>query len=531
MASAFFSELLNTIADSGRGLLRLGEKPADPSARAADLVSLCEQLLTGRGEASGAALAREMLDRYETLDDDSRLQFFSSLVERFGPDPEKLASAAYAWMNNPSQETAANLHFQSEARRQELIRRLNRAPGGTKALVSMRADLLRAMRDNADLRPLDRDFVHLLSSWFNRGFLELRRIDWSSPAIVLEKIIRYEAVHEIHDWDDLRRRIDPVDRRCYAFFHPALQDEPLIFVEVALTAEIPGSVQSLLAAEREPVDLQHARTAVFYSISNCQRGLANVSFGNFLIKQVVEELRREATNLNSYVTLSPSPGFMNWLRRHALDQLPDTERKELEFLDQPDWFLDEARVVSLKPLLESLAAVYYLDTRNRDGRARDPVARFHLGNGARLERINMLGDKSEKGMAEAAGLMVNYLYDLAEIERNHELYFDRGEIAAAAAVRKLVRPAHRGLEKAIASAALAKATSEDASGQDGEETSDRSSDEDRSSNDVPGQDGPSETQAAANPSSDNIPGADTVSGEPGEDDAPASKVPSDRPAA
>jgi malonyl-CoA decarboxylase len=449
MATAFFSDLLNSISDRGRQLLGLAEGPVDQKLLLAGLVDLCEQILSGRGEASGAALAREALDRYELLDADSRMSFFDTLAGNFGPDPKKLAAAAYAWTNNPGQETAADLHFAAESRRQELFRRLNRAPGGTAALVHMREALLRAARSEPHLKTIDRDFSHLLNSWFNRGFLELRRIDWSSPALILEKIIRYEAVHQINGWDDLRRRIDPPDRRCYGFFHPALKDEPLIFVEVALTADIPGAVQPLLAEQRKPLKPSSARTAVFYSISNCQEGLAGISFGNFLIKQVVEELRREQPKLERFVTLSPVPGFMAWLMKHARQHLSDVEQKLLLELEDPDWALDENVAAQLKPVLEALAALYFVEMRDRNGRARDPVARFHLGNGARLERINWLGDSSEKGLKESAGIMVNYLYDLDEIEKNHETYFNKGEVVAASAVRKLVRSAHKGLAAAI----------------------------------------------------------------------------------
>ena len=307
----------------------------------------------------------------------------------------------------------------------------------------MREEFLAAMGKEPSLKGVDRDFSHLLSSWFNRGFLVLRRIDWSSPAIVLEKIIRYEAVHEIGDWDDLRRRIDPVDRRCYAFFHPALTDEPLIFVEVALTEEIPGAVQPLLAPERKPVRLKDARTAVFYSISNCQQGLAGVSFGNFLIKQVVEELRRELPRLETFVTLSPVPGFLRWVQSDAVPLLPNEDRALLGFLADPNWTRDEALKVQLRPLLETLAAQYFLEARSANGRARDSVARFHLGNGARLERINWLGDLSGKGLKESAGIMVNYLYDLGDIEKNHESYANQSLIISSSAVRKMLRSGGR----------------------------------------------------------------------------------------
>ena len=438
-STAFFSDLLATITERGRSLLGMTEGDKDPASRAASLAELCEQLLSGRGEASGAAIAREVFDRYATLDEKARLPFFDALAKRFGPDPKKLAAAVAAYGKEGSESQAADLHFASEPRRQELFRRLNRAPGGTAALVGMREDLLAAATKNPALKGVDRDFSHLLASWFNRGFLVLRRIDWSSPAIVLEKIIRYEAVHEIHDWDDLRRRIDPPDRRCYAFFHPALTDEPLIFVEVALTEEMPGAVQPLLAPERKVTRLKDARTAVFYSISNCQQGLSGVSFGSFLIKQVVEDLRRELPKLETFVTLSPVPGFMRWVHAEAKPLLAHEDQSLLGFLDDNAWLTDESFKALARPLLETLAAQYFLEARSPNGRARDPVARFHLGNGARLERINWLGDQSRKGLQESAGIMVNYLYDLGEIEKNHEAYANQSVIAASSAVRRLLR--------------------------------------------------------------------------------------------
>jgi malonyl-CoA decarboxylase len=295
------------------------------------------------------------------------------------------------------------------------------------------------MNSDKDLAALDRDVVHLLASWFNRGFLVLRRIDWSTPANILEKIIRYEAVHEIRDWDDLRRRIDPVDRRCYAFFHPALVDEPLIFVEVALTEAIPGAIAPLLAEDRELVRVERARTAVFYSISNTQRGLGGISFGNFLIKQVVEELRRELPKLEDFVTLSPVPGFMSWLKNADDVPVSDEDRPLLEHLDTPDWWKNVELEGQLRSIVEPLAAYYFLKARSSKGRLIDSVARFHLGNGARLERINWLGDTSAKGLRGSAGIMVNYLYRLDDIEKNHEAYANEGTVVASSAVKKLLK--------------------------------------------------------------------------------------------
>ena len=449
MANAFFSDLLATISERGRTLLQRG-KLDDGKGDADGLIELCEALLSGRGEASGTAMASEVLDRYRDLDVDQRRAFFSALSQKFGPDRDKVNKAIEAWMADPGDGNGGALHFASEPRRQELIRRLNRAPGGTADLVEMRADLLDLMNGDKkagdkNLAALDRDVVHLLGSWFNRGFLVLRRIDWSTPANILEKIIRYEAVHEIGGWNDLRRRIDPVDRRCYAFFHPALVDEPLIFVEVALTEEIPNAIAPLLAEDREPVAVERARTAVFYSISNTQRGLGGISFGNFLIKQVVEELRRELPKLENFVTLSPVPGFMKWLKTTPYLPVTEDERPVLKHLDEPDWWKNPELEGQLRSIIEALAAYYFLKARTPKGRLIDSVARFHLGNGARLERINWLGDVSPKGLRESAGVMVNYLYRLDDIEKNHEAYANDGTVVASSAVRKQLKGEGRRL--------------------------------------------------------------------------------------
>jgi malonyl-CoA decarboxylase len=442
--NAFFSDLLASISERGRVLLRRAGSSHDKQD-ASDLIELCEALLSGRGEASGTAMAREVLDRYHHLDAAGRLSFFGNLARNYGPDRERLAHAIESWRAQPNDADASDLHFASEPRRQELIRRLNRAPGGTSDLVSMRADLLGLMNSDKDLAALDRDVAHLLASWFNRGFLVLRRIDWSTPANILEKIIRYEAVHEIRDWNDLRRRIDPVDRRCYAFFHPALVDEPLIFVEVALTESIPGAIAPLLAEDRQPVPIERARTAVFYSISNTQRGLGGISFGNFLIKQVVEELRRELPKLENFVTLSPVPGFMPWLKKASDVPVTDEGRGLLESLERPDWFEDTELATQLRSVVEPLAAYYFLKARTPKGRLIDSVARFHLGNGARLERIDWLGDVSPKGLRESAGIMVNYLYRIDDIEKNHEAYANQGTVAASSAVKRLLKSEGRRL--------------------------------------------------------------------------------------
>jgi malonyl-CoA decarboxylase len=444
MNTSFFGELLQSISDRGRALIeRTRGRRTDAGTHSEDFIGLCEELLSGRGEASGVAMAREILTRYAALTTGPRIAFFEALAHRFGPDRERVAAAIAAWQRAPSDETAAELHAAAEPRRQELFRRLNLAPGGTAALVKMREHLLNAMDHRADLAAVDADFVHLFSSWFNRGFLVLRRIEWSTPANILEKIIRHEAVHEIRSWDDLRRRIDPPDRRCYAFFHPALVDEPLIFVEVALTREIPNAIAPILAATREPLDPERATTAVFYSISNCQRGLGGVSFGHFLIKQVVEEISRDIPRLSTFVTLSPAPGFAAWLRREREIEnstlIAPEDRAALAVLDAVDWWQQPSTREAVREPFMRAAASYFLHARNPRGLPIDPVARFHLGNGARLEQIDFLGDDSEKGIRQAYGLMVNYLYDLDDIEKNHEAFAASRSIAASNAVRRLAR--------------------------------------------------------------------------------------------
>jgi malonyl-CoA decarboxylase len=441
--TSFFGELLQSIAERGRALIdRTRERRESAEKRSASLVELCDELLSGRGEASGVALAREILLRYAELTSGPRIAFFEALARRFGPDHHKLDAAIAAWRAKPTDETAAQVHRAAEPRRQELLRRLNLAPGGTAALVRMREKLIDALDRRDDLKVVDNDFVHMFSSWFNRGFLVLRRIDWSTPAAVLEKIIRYEAVHQIRDWDDLRHRIDPPDRRCYAFFHPALIDEPLIFVEVALTREIPAAIAPILTLQREAIAPDKATTAVFYSISNCQRGLAGVSFGHFLIKQVAEEIARETPKLSTFVTLSPSPNFAEWLQQERLNEQSQV-LSALKYLDTLGWWQSEATREPVKEPLVRAAAWYYLHARTRSGSPIDAVARFHLGNGARLERLNWLADTSERAMAQACGLMVNYLYDLEDIEKNHEAYAQQRTVVASKAVTSLNKASAR----------------------------------------------------------------------------------------
>jgi malonyl-CoA decarboxylase len=437
---AFLGDLFESLTERGRRLLGWRDGSGPETIAAPDLTELGQRLLSRRGEASGVVIARALLAAFEDADAPTRLAFLTALADHFGPDATAV-KAALAQVQNTADSIDAieALHAAAEPRRQELLRRLNLAPGGTAALVRMREELLRHVRGTPGLRRVDNDFSHLFGSWFNRGFLGLRHIDWNTPASILEKIIRYEAVHAIRNWDDLRNRLQPTDRRCYGFFHPQLVDEPLIFVEVALTRAIPDNVGGLLDLARRPIRAEDADTAVFYSISNTQRGLAGVSFGNFLIKQVVEELKAERPNIRTFVTLSPVPGFAAWLAAQRKDDTSDLltagQRSAFAALDRADWHLDPAMAEALQAPLLAAAATYFLRARDTAMRVIDPVARFHLGNGARLERLNHLGDVSANGLKQSHGLMVNYLYDLGQIETNHEGFAERSHVAASDSVK------------------------------------------------------------------------------------------------
>jgi malonyl-CoA decarboxylase len=442
MNVSFLQELLNSVAEQGRQLL---PRSLRGPGREDDITELARALGSNRGEASGVAIARELLRRYRGLGPADRLAFLKFLARTMQPDPAEVARAAKAYLSGPETTTLRALQRAVESPRLEFFRRLNLAPGATAEIVAMRRDLINT--GDPSLTPLDMDLRHLLASWFNRGFLVLRRIDWHTPATILDKIIAYEAVHEIQGWDDLRRRLDPDDRSCFAFFHPSLIDEPLIFVEVALTDDIPSSIGAVLReAPKNGEGAGTPSTAVFYSISNCQEGLRGISFGNFLIKQVVEDLLKEHPSLKTFVTLSPVPNFADWLDAalagtDSARLVTPEERDRLAVVSDPHWSASEAVAESLKPVLLRLAAHYFLTEKAGDGRPLDSVARFHLGNGARLERINWLGDPSPKGLREAHGLMVNYRYDLKDIERNHEAYANEGTVAAARQVHALLKRA------------------------------------------------------------------------------------------
>ncbi len=409
-----------------------------------------KRLMSERGESNSSSMAQDVIQQFQSLDETGRAELYTTLAEKYSPDAQAILLAAQTYADKPTAKNLIALTKISESPRQELLRRINRAPGGTRAVVNMRRELLKLLDKRPELAALDYDIRHLLSSWFNPGFLKMHQVDWRSPAHVLEKIIHHEAVHAIDGWDDLRRRLQP-DRRCFAFFHPQLPDEPLIFVEVALLAEIPDAIGPLVDKKSLPIEGSKFKVACFYSISNCESGLRGVSLGNFLIKRVADHLKAELPSLKTFVTLSPIPGFTEWLAR-----TPDTTvltnhpavlirfEKALQTISLKgktwpqrlvDGWTPESSTTLERDALNSLCAIYLLYySPHRGGNS---VANFHLGNGAKLNRINWAADLSKKGLRESAGLMVNYLYDLDEIESNQEK-FAKGEVAHARAVAKLV---------------------------------------------------------------------------------------------
>jgi malonyl-CoA decarboxylase len=391
-----------------------------------NLTALCHSLLSERGEVSGVLLATQAQQAYESFEPLQRHAFFDVLVKAFSPDPDAVGRCGEAYRADPSAANLAELQRVVEPPRQELFRRLNMAPGGTRLLVNMRRDLLDETRAHPQWTAIAADLEHLLASWFNRGFLSLQRIDWTTPANILEKLIQFEAVHAIQGWSDLQRRLQ-ADRRCYGFFHPALPGEPIIFIEVALTRGMSAQVQPLVDPLSPISDPSEADTAIFYSITNCQAGLRGVPFGSFLIKRVAEDLAAEFPRLKKFATLSPIPGFRSWLK-----QVSGAKKVAavLVTIEGTAWRDDKTLAEELDHELEPLCA-FYLTQAKHGHEPLDAVARFHLRNGARLERINWLGDTSALGIERSAGLMVNYVYRLDDVERNHELYTKQYKVIAS----------------------------------------------------------------------------------------------------
>jgi malonyl-CoA decarboxylase len=414
-----------------------------------------KRMISERGESNAVSMADDVVNGYRKLSKDQYVAFFTFLFEKLNPDTDLVMTAAQNFAADSNARNYIRLQRVVESPRQELFRRLNRASEGTAAVVQMRRDLLQVLDKKPELTAVDFDMRHLLSSWFNPGFLKMHRVDWKSPAEVLEKLIQHEAVHAIDGWDDLRRRLQP-DRRCFAFFHPQLPNEPLIFVEVALLPEVPAVIAPLVDKKAETNDqVSQFKVAAFYSISNCEPGLRGVSMGNFLIKRVAEQLHAEFPGLKTFVTLSPIPGFMDWVvaganlgqgvpedrlkpaikatRDQALATLKLDSQSWAERLSA-GWHPDQASEKENEALM-SLASIYLgLASTGRDG---NPVAKFHLGNGAKLHQINWAGDLSRKGLRQSAGLMVNYLYDLSAVEDNHER-FANGEVIFSRTVSKLM---------------------------------------------------------------------------------------------
>jgi malonyl-CoA decarboxylase len=443
-------EQLGLVADRGREIINL------PGRRQQDVRELSRRLLRERGEASALALATELVAVLAEMDEPRMAEFLEMLAADYSSPPEAIERAVESWRQRHDLDALLALTEAIETPRQELFRRINMANGGTAAIVKLRGRLLQLLPLRPGLRGVDADLSHLLISWFNRGFLQMEEIDWHTPAAILEKLIAYEAVHEIKGWDDLRGRLSG-DRRCFAFFHPALPDEPLIFVEVALTRGLAAEVGPLLAPDRPRIDPARADSAVFYSINNCHEGLRGISFGNFLIKQVVTELAAEFPDLKIFATLSPLPRLADTLRRrddpegftearlraliadHAADlcrraRVEDPVEALFSILAFPG-----QRTAADQRLLTRITLAYLLFLR-RNGRAVDPVAHFHLSNGASLERINPDADRSDNGWRQSFGLMVNYRYDEGHLELNHERYVATGELAMA---RSLASEANR----------------------------------------------------------------------------------------
>jgi len=377
-----------------------------------DINKAADSVMSSSGEVSSIVFAEHLLHLINDQTDEELLVFLNYLLTEYDIDTESLLENVQAYQSERNQDNLTLISSSSEPKWIELFRRLNAAPAGTHKLIKLREKIKYLLtKGNLELESLDKGLLRLFKYWFNPSFLVLEKIDWSTPANVLEKIIEYEAVHEINSWDDLRARLAPSDRQCFAFFHPLIPEDPLIFVEVALTNKIPETIAEVIRIERDEIENDQINTAVFYSISNCQNGLSGISFGNFLIKKVAHKLRQEIDGLDNFLTLSPLPGLMRWLENNAPLAYERCKNKTIEDND----------------LIQK--TIKYLTESNRnDGLPNDPVARFHLGNGAILKQININGDLSNKGLDQSNGVMVNYLYDLDTVERNHELFVQTKEV-------------------------------------------------------------------------------------------------------
>ena len=378
---------------------------------------LLKKITESRGEASALLYSEKLMEKIEHFDEKTLLEFFIMLAQEFDMNKDELSKSVNDYNLDSSGGNYQIMESNFQSKRIELFKKLNSVERGTIRLVNIREKLLVFLKEHAELKKVDIDLTNLFKNWFNRGFLVTHPISWNTSAKILEKIVKYEAVHEISSWLDLRNRLEPEDRRCYSFFHPAMEDEPLIFVEVALTSKVPSKIDEILDVNRVTASPKDFTTAVFYSISNCQKGLKGISFGNFLLKKVVIDLKREFPNLNNFVTLSPVPGFGEWLNKNN----PTLSEK----------VIDKSALIKLeKEILES-AIEYFFNAKQEDGLPIDSVQRFHLSNGASLDKIHSLGDVSKRGISNSTGLMVNYRYEMNNLEKNHEKYFSGDNIVAS----------------------------------------------------------------------------------------------------
>jgi len=409
---SFFQNLLSSITK--RSLLKSSYfRSKDFGILHQDINKAMESVMSKSGEISSLVFAEHLLSLIEGLDDQGFVEFFGTIQSKYDIDSNALLKASSEYSKNKTQINLEHISRLSEPQWVELFKRLNTVPEGTIRLVRLREKLRSLKQDNPELEFFDRSLLKLFKHWFNPSFLVLESIDWTTPANILEKIIAYEAVHEINSWGDLRARLVPEDRRCFAFFHPLMPNEPLIFVEVALTSDVPKSINEVIKIDRSITPDEDINTAVFYSISNCQEGLSGISFGNFLIKNVAHKLKRENEGLNRFVTLSPAPSFSVWLKEKSISGNIEDD------------------------LLLKQALIYLTDSNREDGLPNDPVAKFHLGNGAILEKVNLNADLSEKGIKQSKGVMVNYLYNLDALEENHELFFKTKKVQESTTIKAL----------------------------------------------------------------------------------------------
>ena len=430
-----FKKLFSSIADASQNLI--GKKTVKKDLPTA--LQLCDDLISFKGIASGIAIAREITEIYSVFNTDQKLNFFKELNKKFSPNKEKVEIKIAEYLKEKNEKSLNELGTAVEGNRQELIRRLNMAPNGTPFLVSMREDLIKFLPINPELKTLDEDIRHLFKSWFNPGFLRLEKITWESKAAILEKIIKYEKVHQIKDMNDLKRRLQQEDRRFFAYFHPVLKDEPLIFVEVAFTKGIGNSIQEIVKPKTD--NNSNYDTATFYSISNCQEGLMRVTLGNFLIKRVVFEIQEENPKIKNFGTLSPLPGFSDWflsLNEEKLkDILKDYDITKLNFLRSSDLKIGEPKIIEEKTAIKKLVA-HYLINEKINNKPLNPVSRFHLGNGASIYNIIINGNISDYGYKESFGIMVNYGYQLEKLEKIHEDFITKGIISYSDKIKKYV---------------------------------------------------------------------------------------------